>query len=872
MTRRAILLLLSSLFALSAWAEGGESRVHAPGIFNQLPFLRLLDQPFEGFVINPSLNLNLDVRPTGAAEAEYQRYLLRVGPDGTIPDDAIWTAHEQRLLMPFAGQSDFQPADGGIFWQWEYLGPGNIGGRVRSFVFQGSGNMLLGAVSGGIWKSNSSGTDWTHLDDFLWSLKVVTMARSPYNGNVIYVGTGEVFPGAKVLPGAGMFKSYDGGLSWERLWSTSTWRFVNRVVHHPFIDNTLFAVVSNSNTQTDTTKDGVWKSVNGGETWNRVLAVSGAVDVDICSTAWANVLVGTMTDVYLSKNHGDTGTWNEITNGGPLPNNTQRCEVAFGHHESMWVSMNRNDGEVWMSANGDGFNWTRISTGLEYLKGAGNQGNYNNTLWALQGNYAPPLATDLVIFGGIDLYRLWKDITGTWRSEKISNWWFYHNGQPLQSAHADQHYILPNPNFSYGNPNGTRDFYVANDGGIQRIQHVDTVTPISGWLNYANNLGITQFYAAAVSPDGSVFIGGSQDNSVSRGYQGQPNNWYQAFTGDGGYCAINPNNPSIMYSETQFLNVMKSTDGGTTWISAVTGLSDAGDSGVSPFIAPLVMDPNNPDTLYGGSTRIWRTTNGAGNWSLLLAALGGDPSPQCSTIEVAKGNSNVLWVGYNSGTVLRSVNGGSSWTTVDNNQTGTNPITQGGAVTDIAINPNNHNEVAVTIGGFHQQQVWYTNNNGQTWSLRVGSGVNQLPQIHCTSVVWHPNKPNWLYVSSDLGIYASVDVGVSWNRAPRNVFHEGPINGEVSQLFWDGRESLYAATYGRGLWRVWVPTTIYVDRAHNGTENGRLETPWNSVIEADTYSAADMVYSIKTGNYAEGQKTYRKKSKWVARDGSARVR
>jgi len=865
MNRQLVLLLILGTLLTTTFAQVEEAggRSYAPNAYALFDCKLILDYHVYDNLPRLALDPLAYRRPTGAAQAAYERYLKRLGPYGYIPDDVILKAKEHRDQMPFlGGQGDFQPADGGFYWQWEYLGPGNIGGRVRSFVFQGGGNMLLGGVSGGIWKSTDSGQSWVPIDDFLWSLNVVTMARSPYNGNVIYAGTGESFPGARNVQGAGIFKSYDGGLSWERLWQTANWRFVNRIAHHPFIDNTLFAVVSSTNSSTD----GVWKTTNGGETWTRVLAVSGAVDVDICPTAWANILVGTLTDVFLSKNHGDSGTWSDITNGSSLPSNTQRCEVAFGHHESMWVSMNRNGGEVWMSPNGDGFNWTRISTGLNYL---GNQGDYDNALWALQGDYAPPAANDLVIMGGIDLYRLWKDAFGFWHSEKISDWRFYHNGQPIRSAHADQHVIIPNPNFTYGNPAGTRDVYVGNDGGIQRIQHVDTVTPAAGWLNYANNLGITQFYGAAASSDGTVFIGGAQDNSVSRGFQGQPNNWLQPFTGDGGLCAINPNNSSIMYSETQFLNVSKSTDGGALWFSATSGLSDAGDSNNSPFIAPLVMDPNNPNILYAGSRRIWKTTNGAGSWNSIRGAL--PSSSMCSTIEVAKGNSNIVWTGHFNGEVLRSSNGGDSWTDIDNNVSGSSPLPDG-TVTDIAVNPNNHNEVFVTIGGYHNQQVWYTSDNGQNWTRRVGTGTSQLPQIHCTSIIWHPNKTNWVYVSTDLGVYATDDTGLTWNRAPRRVFHEGPINGEVSQLFWDSREHLYAATYGRGLWRAWIPTIIYVDRAHTGVENGRLETPWNTVIEADTYSAAEMTYSIKTGNYVEGRQVYRKKSKWVARDGSAQLR
>ena len=142
-----------------------------------------------------------DREPTAALGMAQERYLKRLGPQGTIPLGALLNAKRHADAMPFAVWNSRQPThgigveDAGLsFWTW--LGPGNIGGRIRSIAFRNANTILIGAASGGIWRSTNAGTSWTPMTDFVASLEVASLAVDPTNTSIVYAGTGEGFNGA----------------------------------------------------------------------------------------------------------------------------------------------------------------------------------------------------------------------------------------------------------------------------------------------------------------------------------------------------------------------------------------------------------------------------------------------------------------------------------------------------------------------------------------------------------------------------------------------------------------------------------------------------------------------------------------------------
>jgi photosystem II stability/assembly factor-like uncharacterized protein len=775
------------------------------------------------------------LNPDGLAR---ERYLKRADEQGHVPMDGLIRAKEHIDRMRS------QIRDGGI-WDWQWLGPGNVGGRVRTILTHPivPGRMWIGSVAGGIWRTDNDGQSWTPVDDFMVNLAVTSMVIDPTNPSTLYAATGEGFYNGDALPGAGIFKSTDGGVTWGQLASTNdpNFRYVNRLAHHPASSGALFAA---------TRSGGVQKTTDGGSTWSLALSIDDAADVKIDSGNPNRVLVGTwgyapffeFGEVHYSTNGGTS--WSNETSGAPnkLPASGGRCEVAFAGNGFMYVSMDQNGGQVWRSTD-QGATWTLRSSGVNYL---GGQGWYDNTIWV------DPFDPNFVIVGGIDL---WRSTNGGSTFTQISTWPQYHTGL---SAHADQHTVIPHPSY-----NGTtnRRVFVGNDGGIQTANNIATVSLTSGWTNLANNLGITQFYGGATSPDGSRMIGGSQDNDNLRYTTAGGTTWYQAETGDGGYCAIDFTNPMILYGEYIHLQIEKSTNGGDSYFAATNGLQDAG-SGNSLFIAPFVMDPSNASTLVAGGRSIWRTVNGAGLWTAIRGPQVGTPFG--SALAIPLQSSSTIWVGYNNGLISKTTDGGSNWTNVD-----------GGVpnrfVTDIAISPSDPNHVIVTLSGYNPDNVWLTTDGGLSWENRSGAPPHDLPALHVSTVVYHPSASNWIYIGTDLGVFASEDLGLTWSATPRYPNNEGPVNVEVDDLFWYGGQYLVAATHGRGMFVSRPLSVVFVDVSYSGPEDGSQTKPYNTIHEGIAAAGHGTILVVRTGIYREAPLSLTKRGWVMANHGTVRI-
>jgi photosystem II stability/assembly factor-like uncharacterized protein len=784
-----------------------------------------------------------------AARARW-RFQQRADANGEIPADALMRAKEQMDRLRTVAPPD---RDAGIS-EWEWLGPGNIGGRIRTILIHPTSPniMWIGSVSGGIWRTDNGGGHWYPIADFMANIGVTSIVMDPTNFNTMYASTGEgFFPGSSAPQGAGIFKSIDGGLTWNQLAATSSFILVNRLAHHPTVANTLLAAVASP--------AGIYRSADGGATWTPAIVPSaGATDVKYHPLFPNNVLAGTATDLYFSSN-GGTG-WTRQTTGaaGKLPNSPGRCEVAFAPSTgaTMYASLDRNGGEVWHGTAG-ATTWTLMNTGTNYFMSGSvpptSQGAYDNAIWV------DPFDPNLLIVGGIDL---WRSTNGGTTLRKISRWQNYHNGGPQNSAHADQHAIVHHPGF-----NGTtnRIVYFGNDGGIQVALDVYTVDSTSGWTNLANNLGITQFYGGAAAPNGSLIVGGAQDNDkLHYTPQNGIHNWRQPQFGDGGFAAIDPINNNRVYGEFIYLDIRRSDNGGMSYVQKISGLGDATNANLAAFIAPFVMDPNNPSTLVAGGKRIWQTTNAAESWSELRDSL---PDGQlCSAIDIAQGNSSVIWVGYSRGRVSRTFNGGGAWFDVT-----TAALPTGRVVTDIAVNPSNPAEVVITYGGYQNRSVWLTTNNGFDWVLRQGTAPFNLPAIQINTVRYNPTNTNWIYVGTDLGVLASEDKGLTWSISPRLAGHEGPVNVEVDELFWQGSDHLIAATHGRGMFRARILSTVYVDIANTGTEDGTLLHPYRTIQAAINAAGSGSTISIATGVYPQAPLIFWKRGRVESRNGVVQI-
>lgn len=700
-------------------------------------------------------------------------WLLRLRDEhGYIPPDGLFKAAAQVQLMQ-AARVPNAPSGAGISSSgWTWLGPGNIGGRIRSIVINPTTptTMFVGSVGGGIWKTTNGGASWQPINDFMANLAVSTIIIDPTNQNTMYAGTGEGFYNGDAIQGAGVFKSVDGGNTWAQLSSTNNPNFY-------WVDR--LAISPNGSTILAATGSGFWRSANGGTSWTEVNTSD--------STAWAvKDIVFSPTDSTMAIASGSYGlawyssdaglTWTRAT-GLPSLDWLGRVELAYAPNNPsiVYAGVAQNQGEVWKSADG-GHSYALANTGTNYLSG---QGWYDDAVWV------DPTNANTIVVGGTDL------MISTNGGTSLTDIGGYTGG-----VHPDQHIILAHPGFN-GSTNKT--VFVGNDGGIFTTSNINTANGSSGWTSLNNNLGITQFYGAAGNPTTGIIVGGTQDNYTLR-FTGGTNNWTAMFGGDGGFDAADPTDPSYFYGEYVDLYIHRSTDGGVSSSYIYGGITDAGTC--ANFIAPFILDPNNSSTMLAGGCSLWRSTNVKATTPTWTSNKGATTGNQpISAIAVAPGNSNIIWVGYNNGEVYKTTNGTfatPTWTRMDLNS----PNLPQKYVTRLTIDRNNSNIVYATYGGYTSNNVWRTTDGGNTWSLIVGSGATQLPQIPVHSLVTSPFNPSWLYVGTEIGVFDSSDGGANWT-----VPQDGPANVAVDELFWMNN-TLVAATHGRGLFRVDTSGTI----------------------------------------------------------------
>lgn len=688
------------------------------------------------------------------------------------------------LLPPRAGLG---PGAGG---GWLSLGPGNIGGRTRSIVVHPKNANVLwaGSVGGGVWRTDDGGLSWEPVDDFMANLAVTSMVMDPSNPNVIYAGTGEGFSNIDALRGAGIFRTID-SVTWAQVPSTTGTNFqtINRL-----------AMSKNGKVLLAATQTGIFRSSDPGRvTWKKVLAEEIA-DIKFHPTDNAKAVAGGLANgqAYFSTDGGQT--WKVATHSQPWAG---RVELAYAAKAParVYASVDVDNGQIWRSTNG-GQTYARRKGMAEdgpapYL---GEQGWYDNVIWA-----GDPTDSNLVIVGGIDL---WRSTDGGDTLKDISTWW------DSRSAHADQHFIVADPRF---NGKTNKRVYFGNDGGVFRATDVRTVgnnatrPRIRGWKELVNSYGVTQFYAGAGNVDSGAIIGGAQDNGTLRfTSEGGSEAWTEMFGGDGGWCAADPTDPDVFYGEYVFLAIHRSTDGGES-AEFISGMRDDGSQKPVPFripdaanqnalfIAPFALDPNNPDRLLAGGVSLWRsddakapnTQNAGPSWRAIKPSAGSF----ITSLAIARGNPKVVWVGHEDGQVFKSANANAAnptWRRVDN--TGAQPLTAGRYCTGITIDAKDHDTVYVTFGGYVKSNVWKTTDAGGNWS-NIGT---VLPAAPARALTLHPDNSELVYAGTEVGVFASDDGGATWS--PTN---EGPTNCSVDDLFWMDRV-LVCVTHGRGMFKL----------------------------------------------------------------------
>jgi hypothetical protein len=716
---------------------------------------------------------------------------------------------------------------------WTWLGPGNVGGRVRSILIDPSdpNRMVAGSVSGGIWRTTNGGSSWSPVNDFMANLAVNCMVMHPSNPSIMYAGTGEGFGNTDAIQGNGIFKSTNGGVTWTQLASTdnSSFNYVNRI-----------AISPNGNTILAATVLGIFRSTDAGVSWTETTA-SGAYDIDFHPTDSNKAIAGAQGSVRRSTNGGVT--WSSTFIGGG------RIEVAYAPSDGDIVYASADittnfstgtGGELYRSTNG-GQSFSLRNTDYEFL---GKQGWYDNIVWV------NPQDANFVIVGGI---RLWRSTDGGTTLTQIST-------NSPDDIHSDQHWIVEHPSF---NNNTNKTVFIGNDGGVYKATNISTADQNGGWTELNNSLGITQYYGAAGNTTTGIIIGGTQDNGTLR-YSGGTESHTETFGSDGGYCAADQTDSDYFYGEKQNMGVFRSSNGGVSAVEIHSGILDrtSGPNGDCDcnFIAPIALDPNEPNRLLAGGKRLWRTNNaraGTPTWASIKAA----STQPISAITVKPGDSDFILVGHNNGDIYLTTNGTNTtptWSKIDPEFAAFRMVTR--LMIDTAPSPD---LIYATFGGFSSDNIYRTTNLGTAWTDMTGTGVSGLPDVPVHTIVKHPHDRNLLYIGTEVGIFWSRDGGANWD-----VTHDGPANVSVDELLWIGGD-LIAATHGRGLYRA--SGGLYVDCTYNGLQFGTFTHPFKTVNAAINALTSYRPIWLKPCNYDEQVNPTTKRFEIRSLGGIARV-
>ena len=655
----------------------------------------------------------------------------------------------------FAGAAQNASAEPVQPGAWRWLGPGNIGGRIRSLVIDPTNPdvMLAGSVGGGIWKTTNGGAAWFAVDDFMAVLSVSSMVLDPANPKIIFAGTGEGYNNGDAIRGAGVFKSVDGGDSWTQLAATAEnpafWA-VNRLAMSPDGRILLAGMAA-----------GIYRSADGGSTFTWVPSSLPTQDVEFHPTDSSRAIAAGWGGIAFTRDGGLT--WHAAA--GLPAGGSGRIEIAYARStpDVVYASVDEAGGSLYRSNDG-GATFDLVAAARNLLDG---QGWYDNAIWVNPDN-----SNDLIV-GGV-LLRHSVDGGQTW--------------QELIGLHVDDHAIVAQPGYDDARH---RVLFVANDGGVYKT---DDIRPPSGALPtfepLNNNLGVTQFYGGAGNIATGVIVGGAQDNGTLVYRPSSGRSWTQSLGSDGGNTAADPADSSRFYSETVYLSLYRSTSAGADFTPISAGIADAGTN--ANFIAPYVLDPNDPNVMLAGGASLWRTANVRAAQPAWSAITGSSGTDYISALAIAPGQSNIVWVGHSYGRVYRATNGTAPMPTFQLLKVPTN----GNFVTGITISPFDANTVYVTTGSFGSSNVLKTIDGGATWRDATGAGASALPEAPVHGLAIDPMRPDTIYAATEVGVFVSSDGGVTWDLP-----QDGPANVCVDQLFWMGT-TLVAVTHGRGMFAI----------------------------------------------------------------------
>ncbi len=688
--------------------------------------------------------------------------------------------------------------------EWRGIGPYRGGRSAAVTGVPGKPNLgYFGATGGGVWKTTDGGSKWTNISDGYFGGSIGAVAVSTHDPNVIYVGEGEVTVRGNVSSGDGIWKSTDAGDTWEYMGLPES-RHIPRIQIHPRNPDIVYAAVL-GDIYKATKKRGVYKSTDGGKTWEKILYVNenaGAFEVQldpnnpriVYASTWRFRRTpygfssgGEGSALWKSKDSGEN--WERIDDNKGMPDKphgVMGITVSAANSDRLYAMIEAPKGGVYRSSD-QGKTWRRVNKDRALRQRA----------WYYSRIYADPKDEDKVYVMNV-AYHKSKD-----------------GGESFEKAyapHGDHHDL-------WIDPEDPDHLIIADDGGAQV-----SFDGGENWSTYMNQ-NTAQFYRVTTDEHFPYRIyGAQQDNSTVRilhrsdGGSIDRDDWEATAGGESAHIAVDPENNDIVYGgsyggllirkdhereQTRAINVWPENPMGH-------GVRDMKYRFQWNF--PLFFSPHNPDKLYAASNHLHVTTNEGQSWKVISPDLTRDDSSKqvptggpitkdntgveyYCTIYAAKESPHeegVIWTGSDDGLVHITRDGGENWEDIT-----PDAMPKWAMVNSMELSPHQKGKayLAATLyrQGDYTPYLYKTENYGQSWT-RITDGIEDGD---FTRVVREdPNREGLLYCGTEYGIYISFDDGSSWKPFQLNL-PEVPITDLKVK-----KKNLIAATQGRGFWLI----------------------------------------------------------------------
>ena len=699
--------------------------------------------------------------------------------DSGKPEDKLFKGMKYRLVGPFRGGRSLTAA--------------GIPGDPTTYYF--------GATGGGVWKSTDGAMTWSPVFDKEGSGSIGSLAVANSDHNTIYVGTGEACIRGNISHGDGVYKSLDGGKTWKNIGLRDS-RAIGKVIVNPNNPDIVF-VAALGHPYGPNTERGIFRTVDGGKSWEKVLYKdenTGGIDVAfdphnpniLFATLWQarrsswNFASGGPGSGLYRSNDGGT-TWKRLEEHGLPKGPYGRIGIAVAANSDRvyaLIEARNPDGGLYRSEDG-GETWDFV--------------NPSHSLWQRPWYYmhiiADPRDENVVYIMDVEAF---KSTDGGHLFNKV------------KVPHGDNHGL-------WIDPRDTRRMIAANDGGV-------TVT-LDGGKNWTpqDNQPTAQFYHVTTDTAVPYRVYGAQQDSgtvaiASRSDEGaiDRQDWYDVGGGEAGYIAPYPADPNIVYAADYQGNITR-FDKHIGQVKAITEQPELSDAHGAAYLehrfqwtAPVLLSPHDPNTLYHGGERLFKTTDGGVHWQAVSPDLtrndkskqqpsGGDITLDDTGTEyydtifaVAESpiTKGLIWVGTDDGLIQITRDEGKNWANVTPKD-----MPEWSRVSQIDASPHDAGTAYVAVDR-HQNDdlkpyIYKTGDYGQTWTKLV-SGIPDGSFVRAVRV--DPKKRGLLYAGTENGVYVSFDDGAEWRPLKLNL-PTTPVHDLVIK-----DSDLVVATHGRAFW------------------------------------------------------------------------